>query len=512
MILECTGYITMQMFEIIRNILLILSVVIPVLVVIVLIVKLFKYLFTGDDDPRKLIYLCLEKIFISITALFICFFGIRTFLSDESVKKLDQKGFIRSEECLNLDKIHIKGNSNAGNKVTLIISGKLDYSYYTYENKKYTDKKLTVDANDDNKYKIIFYDKNNRKLATYELEYTYHYEEKVPDDAGLTENIESVYEPDQYVIENDTSVSSVNNFSVGLVRQSIANLGIEVAKYHKLDFIYSGYVGSDSDHAKYMGHNSESYEGKRFEGVRVYGTTGWQIYDKNGNAGRTDWSGKRFILECAGYMNFIVRYATKMGSSSYSNFWNNNGFKSVNKNDGLIPGDLLHFSGHYAIYVGKVDGVDTISEIYNSSYPDKWTVRLSKLDFNKIIGVSRFMTLPSNANYNKVVSEPTLWAKADWEKPVITSVSYDNSSKKIMVTAYDKTTDIFSDTNGNGINGYAITTSSSEPVEWNNLNYNTGYETVKNASFTIDNIDAGTYYVWVRDRGGNATSYLITAY
>ena len=250
-----------------------------------------------------------------------------------------------------------------------------------------------------------------------------------------------------------------------------------------------------------MGHNSESYAGTRFSGVRVYGTTGWQIYDGNGKPGRTDWTGKRFIFDCVGYVNFIVHTSTKLGSASYTNFFNRStyGFKGSSS---LSPGDLIAYSGHYLIYIGNINGKDTIGDIYNSSYPNNWTVRTANLDRSKIVNISHFSNMVNGLNYNKVVSEPTLWAKLDTVSPVIDSVSLNGNS--LTVSAHDQTDSKFADTSGNGINGYAVTSSLIEPVIWTNISYDSSINSIKQTTFTIDNYGSAKY-VWVRDRGGNVS-------
>ena len=284
-------------------------------------------------------------------------------------------------------------------------------------------------------------------------------------------------------------------------REAVANVSSSAASLYSDEFIYSYFWGVKNGEAVDLsGSTTTKWLNLAKNGQK---SSGYKYGFKN-NPGIQGSFTDKFAVYCETFVKLMVHHASN-GSVSYPN-----DYEKISVSE-LKKGDLVHFTyddagnkKHIAIYIDDAgDNNANTTRVAQASSKIGVAIQTTKPDYGYRLKASAL----SKLDYNHVTSSYDFHDRLDDYAPIIKNVSLISNSNKLTITAtdykhYDLTpsSDVIEPEN-NGIIGYQITTTNIVPTSFKTVN--TTNELQATEAISKD----GTYYVWVKDVGGNVASY-----
>lgn len=195
-------------------------------------------------------------------------------------------------------------------------------------------------------------------------------------EASTNPSTEASTSPSESTSPSGSTVDPGTKLNATQAGQVIANCAKYLSTERKSEFVYGGPLYSEPRR-----NREKAYKGIKVDG-HLYGTSGHY-------PGKQSVSFKnKYQMDCAGFCNLVVHWSTNLGGKSYTNFFGDNGFKKISKSklgmgstiskakakEVFKPGDIVHWSGHYAIYIGN----GKIAEMVNYGKPSlsNWTLHV----------------------------------------------------------------------------------------------------------------------------------------
>ena len=272
--------------------------------------------------------------------------------------------------------------------------------------------------------------------------------------------------------------------------EALARVSESAAGNYSEEWVYSYFWGGTPENpvskkSEIRERRDKAYAGQKTSGY-IYGT----MSTKACTCGRFE---NKFSVYCETFVQVMV-YHTTNGAVSYSS-----DYQKIKVSE-MKRGDLIHFPAHIAVYLGPGEGKTYrvaqasrgVAIADESRTPDyAWRIKSSSL---------------SKIDYNYLTSSYDFHDRLDDYAPIIKDVSLIPNSNKVKISAtdykhYDLTPpndDI--EPENNGIVEYQITTTSTTPTTFKKVDRNQVLEVVEEVQ------KSGTYYIWVKDVGGNITS------
>ncbi len=281
--------------------------------------------------------------------------------------------------------------------------------------------------------------------------------------------------------------------------KTVANVSLDASTKYSNEFVYSFKWGGSPSNPVDMSSTlnawlKEGYNGRKVKSGYIYGS----MKKEAGINGRFT---NRFPVFCETFVKLMVYHASG-GMVSYPD-----DYETIKVSE-LKRGDLIHFENHIAIYL------DTANDTSNSTWN---VVEASSTVHNKVIsrtpdkGYRIKASALAKLNYNTVTSSYDFHDRLDDYRPIINSVSEIEGTNKVKISGTDykhydlsDNSDILEPEN-NGIIAYQVTTSNKVPT--------TNWKTVNKTNTLNVEVEVngnGTYYVYIKDVGGNVTSKKVT--
>ena len=278
---------------------------------------------------------------------------------------------------------------------------------------------------------------------------------------------------------------------------AVANVSIDTANKYQDDFVYSYFWGGTPDNP--VSYSYKLNEGMRnaFKGIKtesgyIYGT----MKTKAGIQGSYT---NKFPVYCLTFVKIMVYHASN-GQASFD-YGNKDSYEKIKVSE-LRRGDIIDYKSHIAIFLDD-GGDDNNSTWHVAEASSKVQERIIKRD--DVEGAFRIKdSVLLTLDPNSINSSYDFHDRLDDAPPVIDSVEEISNSNKIRIKATDykkyeliKRSDIL-EPESNGIVAYQVTSSSTKPTtDWKNVSKTT----ILNIEETVSG--NGTYYVYVKDVGGN---------
>ena len=179
--------------------------------------------------------------------------------------------------------------------------------------------------------------------------------------------------------QNGTIVPAQSKLNATEAGNVIANYARDLVENHQSEFVYSY-----GENGAYKGGREDSYRGIKTSGT-AYGTS--NHYD----GPQFDFTDK-YSVDCEGFVNMVIHQSLNIGGTNYTKFTSaSQGFENIGTSTSdLKAGDIIHFNGHYAIYLG--DGNIAHAMNKGAPTPETWTIYIDSLsDYSSrgILGVYR---------------------------------------------------------------------------------------------------------------------------
>ncbi len=282
-------------------------------------------------------------------------------------------------------------------------------------------------------------------------------------------------------------------------RNAVANVSINTTTNYADEFVYSFYWGGTPSNPVKKTDETNRWLNNAKNGIKSSG----KIYaSMKSEAGIQGSFKDKFGVYCDTFVRLMVHHASN-GAVSYPA-----DYETINASE-IRKGDLIHYPNHIAIYIDDAgDDNKSTNTVAESSGKLYYRVINRTPDGGYRLKASALAKL----NYNYVTSSYDFHDRLDDAPPVITNVSVLNDTHKIKIVATDykqyslqEKSDILEPEN-NGIIAYQVNTSSSTPTSnWTKVNK------TSNLNIEVSINKNGTYYVWVKDVGGNITSKQVKA-
>ena len=224
---------------------------------------------------------------------------------------------------------------------------------------------------------------------------------------------------------------------------------------------------------------------------------GYIYASKKSEAGINGSFQDRFPVFCETFVKLMVYHASG-GKVSYPS-----DFDTIKVNE-LKRGDLIHFNNHIAIYLD--DGNDSSNYTWN-------VVEASSTVHTKVIsntpdkGYRIKDSALAKLDYNTVISSYDFHDRLDDYNPVIESIKEIEGTNRIKIIGTDyKHYDLpdkndFLEPENNGIIAYQVSKNNEIPTtNWKTINK------VEKLNIEVEVEGNGTYYIFIKDVGGNVTS------
>lgn len=276
---------------------------------------------------------------------------------------------------------------------------------------------------------------------------------------------------------------------------AMVQVGLSSATTYQDDFVYTyRWAGSPEnpvDKLSLLG----TYLEKAKKGIKI--PSGYIYGTMKKNAGIQGSFKNKFPVYCGSYVHLLIYHVSggKVTMSDYENI----------KTSQLQKGDIIDFPSHIAIYLGTGnDNSEYTWEVIEASGKVKTGIAKQPLGATgKRIKESAL----SKLDYNLTLASYDYHDRLDDYAPIITSVKEIENTNKIQINATDykhydlsDKSDILEPENY-GIVAYQVKTSSSIPTtNWKSVNK------TSNLSITHEVSGNGTYYIFVKDVGGNVTT------
>lgn len=277
-------------------------------------------------------------------------------------------------------------------------------------------------------------------------------------------------------------------------REAVAEVGRSAASTYSEEFFYSFYWGGTVDNPINM--KSKTTDVWLKNAKNGYKSSGYKYGSRKSDPGIKGSFTDRFAVFCESFVQLIVHHASN-GAVSYPSDYERIKVSEIQK------GDLIHFPNHIAIFLDDANdnrqGTNTVAEASS-----KISVRV--LENTPDYGYRLKESALAKLNYLYVTSSYDFHDRLDDAIPVITNLSINSSNNTLKIQATDykhyslSSRSDFLEPENYGIAYYQITTSSSTPT--NNW---TKVTPTSNFSKEVPLSKNGTYYVWVKDVGGNIT-------
>jgi len=274
-------------------------------------------------------------------------------------------------------------------------------------------------------------------------------------------------------------------------RNAVANVGISTGSNYGDEFIYSYFWGGTVDNPINLKSSTTDVWLKNAKnGIKSSGTA----YGFKTNPGIRGYFTNKFAVYCESFVQLMVHHASN-GAVSYPA-----DYERINVSE-IRKGDLIHFKNHIAVFID--DGND------NSQYTNNVAQASTKIEYVLLNNLPDYgyrlkSSSLSKLDYNYVTSSYDLHDRLDDAMPIINDVSVINGTNKIKIEATDyknysltEKSDVIEPENF-GITQYQITEKDITPTtNWINI------DKTSNLIKEVELQKNGTYYIWVKDVGGN---------
>lgn len=277
--------------------------------------------------------------------------------------------------------------------------------------------------------------------------------------------------------------------------EAVANVSISAATTYSDDFVYTyrwaGTPDNPIDKMDQLNHwQSQLYKGIKSESGSTYGPTKATAGVKGGFA-------NKFPVYCGSFVHGMIYHASggKVSLSDYD---------KIDANQ-LVRGDVIQFQNHIAIFLDNAnDNDDTTWTVAEASSKIRVTVTTR---LPSVYGYRIKSSGLAKLDYNTVTASYDFHDRLDDYPPVIGTVTEIENTNRIQIFATDykhydlsKQSDVL-EPESNGIVAYKVSTSPVTPTtDWKNVNKGT----ILNVQEEVEG--NGTYYIYVKDVGGNVTS------
>ena len=275
-------------------------------------------------------------------------------------------------------------------------------------------------------------------------------------------------------------------------REAVAEVGRSAATTYSDEFYYSFYWGGTAENPINM--KSETTDVWLNNAKNGYKSSGKKYGSKKSDPGIKDSFQDKFAVFCESFVQLIIYHASN-GAVSYPSDYEKIKVSEIKK------GDLIHFPNHIAIFL---DDANDNSKYTNTVAEASSKISVRVLENNPDYGYRLKESALAKLNYLYVTSSYDFYDRLDDAIPIITNLSINSSNNTLEIKATDykhytlpNKSDILEPENY-GIAYYQVTTSSNTPTSnWKTVTPTSTF--TKEIALTKN----GTYYVWVKDVGGN---------
>ena len=281
--------------------------------------------------------------------------------------------------------------------------------------------------------------------------------------------------------------------------EAVANVSISAATTYADDFAYSFYWGGNPSNPENKSYLLTEYMNNAFKGIKT--KSGYIYGTKKSDAGIHGSFANKFPVYCLTFVKEMVYHASN-GKASF-NYGSKDSYEKIKISD-LKRGDIIDFDSHIAIYLG--DGFDNNpNTFYVAEASGKLHVRtIERYDLETGWRIKDSALLELDENIIK--SSYDFHDRLDDYPPIINSVNEIENANKIKIKAIDykhyelkEKSDIL-EPESNGIVAYKVSNSlASISNNWITVNK------TNNLDIEVEVNSNGTYYVYVKDVGGNVT-------
>ena len=277
--------------------------------------------------------------------------------------------------------------------------------------------------------------------------------------------------------------------------KAFAETSNDAATNYGNEFVYSFKWGGSPSNPVDKSSTLNEWLKSAKQGIKT--KSGYIYASKKSEAGINGSFQNKFPVFCETFVKLMVYHASG-GKVSYPD-----DYETIKVSE-IKRGDLIHFENHIAIYL------DNANDSSNNTFT---VVEASGSVHTKVIsrepdkGFRLKESALARLEYNTVMASYDFHDRLDDYAPVINSVNEVSGTNKIKISASDnkhydlaEKSDVLEPENY-GIVAYKVSKSSSIPTtDWKKIDK----QTTKNIEVEVEG--NGTYYVFVKDVGGNVTS------
>ncbi len=175
--------------------------------------------------------------------------------------------------------------------------------------------------------------------------------------------------------QNETVVPAQSKLNATEAGNAIANYAKDLVENHQSEFVYS--YGEDG---AYKGGREDTYRGVK--------TSGWAYGNSNHYDGAQFEFTDKYSVDGEGFVNIVIHQSLGIGGTNYTKFTSaSQGFENIGTSTSdLKAGDIIHFDGHYAIYLG--DGNIAHAMNKGAPTPETWTIYIDSLSDYSSSGIN----------------------------------------------------------------------------------------------------------------------------
>jgi len=282
-------------------------------------------------------------------------------------------------------------------------------------------------------------------------------------------------------------------------REAVAEVGRSAATTYSQEFYYSYFWGGTPENPINMKSKTTDVWLKNAKnGIK---SSGYKYGTMKSKAGIHGSFKDKFGVFCESFVQLIVHHASN-GAVSYPK-----DYEKINVSE-IKKGDLIHFPNHIAIFL---DDANDTSKYTNTVAEASSQISVRVLQNLPDYGYRLKESALANLNHLYVTSSYDFHDRLDDAIPIITNLTVNNNNNTLKIQATDyksyslsEHSDILEPENF-GISYYQLTNSTTTPTNnWIKITPTSHF--TKEVSLSKN----GTYYVWVKDVGGNITKKQIT--
>lgn len=284
---------------------------------------------------------------------------------------------------------------------------------------------------------------------------------------------------------------------------AVANVSISAATTYVDDFQYSYVWGGSPSNPTNMGYKLNEGMKNAFQGIKT--KSGYVYGTRKDDAGIKGSYANKFPVYCLTFVKIMVYHASN-GKATF-NYGDNDSYEKISVSE-LKRGDIIDFASHIAIFLddGNDNKTDTFRVAEASAKAQVRTISRSDIETGWRIKDSALQKL----DYSEITSSYDFHDRLDDYAPIINTVSEIENTNRVKINATDykhydleDKSDVL-EPESNGIVAYQITKSANVPAtDWKTVNKTN----VLDIETEVDG--NGTYYVFVKDVGGNVTTKTI---